>query len=201
MTKRRLGPLGLLFRAEWHLRGASIALRHRLATRRGRPPTGRRPHALILVGDHLHPRYNPGRLIRTAEVFGAAAVHLINVPRFDPGMTAGALAHLTVVHETDRAACFDALVADGYTLVMLAPPGVPGAEPLAQASLPERAALVLGSEGGGHPMGPDAVPGARWVTIEQYGQTDSLDVCSAAAVAAWAWVTQHAAAAGTRRGS
>ncbi len=192
MKRRGRGPLGLLFRAEWHVRGASIAFRHHLATRDRPPPTGERPHPLILVGDHLHPRYNPGRLIRTAEVFGAAAVYLIDVPRFDPGMAAGALDHLPVRHFDSRQACFDALARDGYTLVMLSTPGGPTTEPLQTASLPARAALVLGNEGRGLDVTPDEVPGAQWVTISQYGQSDSLDVCSAAAIAAWAWTCQHA---------
>jgi tRNA G18 (ribose-2'-O)-methylase SpoU len=192
-VSRRVGPLGLLFRAEWYLRGASIALRHHLATRHPTAPDEDRPHPFVLVGDHLHPRYNPGRLIRTAEVLGAAAVYLIGVPRFDPGLAAGALDHLPVHHLDDRQACFDQLRARGYELMMLATPHGHATEPLEAAPLPARAAFVLGNEGTGLPYGPADVPDARWLSIQQSGAGDSLDVCSAAAIAAWAWTCQHAA--------
>ena len=42
------------------------------------------PHSFVLVLDHLKVDFNIGKIIRSAEAFGAAGVHIVGTSFFDP---------------------------------------------------------------------------------------------------------------------
>jgi tRNA G18 (ribose-2'-O)-methylase SpoU len=46
-------------------------------------------HNFVLVLDHLKPRFNIGKIFRSAKAFGAEAVHLIGIDFFDPAPSMG----------------------------------------------------------------------------------------------------------------
>jgi tRNA G18 (ribose-2'-O)-methylase SpoU len=188
---------GLLRRLEWALNDASIRWRFRHAMRRSHPAPMPRPHELVVVCDGLYPRHNIGRILRSAEVFGAREVHVIGTPVFDPAPATTALHAIPLRLFADREASFADLRARGYTLIVLETgPDAASQDQLPHAELPRKAALVVGNETTGVGFSRDEYPDARWVTIPQYGETECLDVASAAAIAMY----EYARRWGERRG-
>ncbi|MDH4007534.1 MAG: hypothetical protein OEU35_05690, partial [Desulfuromonadales bacterium] len=46
-------------------------------------------HQFVLVLDQLKAGFNVGKIFRSAEAFGAGAVHLVNIGPFDPAPAKG----------------------------------------------------------------------------------------------------------------
>lgn len=190
---RPRGLGGLLRRLEWKIGDASMKWRFGHAMRRPHAPPEPGPHPMVMVCDGLYPRHNIGRIIRSAEIFGAREVHLINSPLFDPAPATTALHRIPVRHFARREACFDQLRRDGYTLVVIETLDDPGPEQVVQtATMPERAALVVGNETHGIAFRREDHPDARWMTIRMWGQTACLDVATSAGIAMYEWTRQRA---------
>ena len=189
---RPRGLGGMLRQLERKLADASMRWRYGHAMRRPHEPPQPGPHPLVMVCDGLFPRHNIGRIIRSAEVFGAREVHLIGTPVFDTAPAVTALHRIPLKRFESREACFASLREQGYTLVVLETIDEPGPEEVVQtAAMPERAAFVVGNETHGIGFSREQHPDARWMTIRMYGQTPCLDVATAAGVAMYEWVRQH----------
>ncbi|NII11930.1 RNA methyltransferase [Oleiagrimonas sp. C23AA] len=146
------------------------------------------PHGVALVLDRLKADFNVPKIFRSAEAFGAHAVHLVDVGPFDPAPAKGGFKHVPAKLHEDFASCRAALDAEGFILV--------GLDPFAdtlihEAKLPERCAFVLGHELHGLSAEARAASGAQFVRIPQWGQVDSLNVSVAASVALYEYVRQH----------
>ncbi|MFI4977022.1 MAG: TrmH family RNA methyltransferase [Caulobacterales bacterium] len=126
---------------------------------------------------------NIGGVFRGAAAFGARAV-LLDQTCGDPlyrkaiRVSVGAALTLPFARFAPGADPIDALAARGFEPIALSPTG---GEPLHAMAPPERAALLLGTEGPGLPA--DLLARARRVSIPMAGAWDSLNVASAAAVA------------------
>lgn len=151
---------------------------------------GRYPFVLVLDG--LKPGYNIGKIFRSAEAFGARAVHLAGIGPFDPAPAKGAFRKVPAHFHDDVAACLTALAAEGYSLFLLAPGA---AQSLAQVALPEQSAFILGHEEFGASFDPAAVPGLQRLAIPQVGTTQSLNVSVAAAIVMYEYQRQRGGAA------
>jgi tRNA G18 (ribose-2'-O)-methylase SpoU len=123
---------------------------------------------------------NMGGVFRNAAAFGAGAV-LLDPTCCDPlyrkaiRTSVGASLLVPFARLADPLA---ALEAAGFTPIALSPAGV---EPLHQLKRPERAALLLGTEGPGL---PDAVMArARTVSIPMAGGFDSLNLATTSGIA------------------
>ena len=131
----------------------------------------------VVVGDAIGDPGNGGTMIRSAEASGADAVVLCgnSVDVFNPKViraSAGALFHIPVVTgvELDRLGAFG--------LALVATSSHHGAS-MYDVDLTGRIALVMGNEA--HGVDADA-PIDAWVTIPQYGQSESLNVAMATTV-------------------
>ncbi|NIQ09988.1 MAG: RNA methyltransferase, partial [Gammaproteobacteria bacterium] len=123
-------------------------------------------HEFVLVLDQLKPGFNVGKIFRSAEAFGAAAVHLLNVGPFDPSPAKGSFRKVPAVFHEAFAECYQSLSKDGYAFFLLDPEG---ATSLGQAELPRKSAFVLGHEEFGFSFELDDYPGMQKVTIPQFG--------------------------------
>ncbi|MEW1834701.1 RNA methyltransferase [Microbacterium sp. NPDC079995] len=132
---------------------------------------------------------NIGSIVRSANAFGAAEVHIIGKRRWNRRGAMVTDRYQHVRHHEDVAAF--AAWADAAGLPILAIDNVDGSEPVDRADLPERCVLLFGQEGPG--LSPEALAAASGVVeITQYGSTRSINASAAAAVVMYEWCRRYA---------
>jgi tRNA G18 (ribose-2'-O)-methylase SpoU len=145
-------------------------------------------HPFVLVLDHMKAGFNVAKIFRSAEVFGASEVHLIDIGPFDPAPGKGGFKKVPARFFEGFNESYQDLTERGYTLFMLSA----GAETsLVSTPLPEKSAFVLGHEEWGHSFEPAAFPDIRALSIPQFGEIESLNVAVAASVAMYEYVRQR----------
>jgi tRNA G18 (ribose-2'-O)-methylase SpoU len=142
----------------------------------------------VLVLDHLKAGFNIPKIFRSAEAFGAHAVHLVNIPPFDPAPAKGAFRKVPARFHDEFADCHRALREAGYTLFSLEA-GAP--ESMITARLPRKSAFIFGNEGLGLSFDMTAYPDIRPLRIPQVGQMESLNVSIAASIVMYEYLRQH----------
>jgi tRNA G18 (ribose-2'-O)-methylase SpoU len=149
----------------------------------------RRRHPFHVAIENFGHDLNIGTVVRTANAFLAAEVHIVGRRRWNRrgAMVTDRYQHLR--HHPDVASL--AAFAERERLVVVAVDNHPGAVPLETAELPERSLLLFGQEGPGlTPEARDAA--ALTVSIAQFGSTRSINAGVAAGIAMHAWVRGHA---------
>jgi tRNA G18 (ribose-2'-O)-methylase SpoU len=148
-----------------------------------------RRHRLHVAIENWQHDSNIGSVVRTANAFNVAAVHLVGRRRWNRrgAMVTDRYLHLQHHPDVDAFAAWAA----GEGLPLLGVDNVPGSVPLETASMPRACVLVLGQEGPGLSEQMRAACGTT-LAIAQYGSTRSINAGAAAAVVMHAWVRQHA---------
>ncbi|MGZ4651306.1 MAG: TrmH family RNA methyltransferase, partial [Kineosporiaceae bacterium] len=132
---------------------------------------------------------NIGTVVRTANAFLAAEVHVVGRRRWNRRGAMVTDRYQHVRHHRDVASL--AAFAEGEGLVLVAVDNSPGSVPLETAELPRRSVLLFGQEGPG--LTPEARDAAGLtVSIAQFGSTRSINAGVAAGIAMHAWVRRHA---------
>ena len=145
-------------------------------------------HEFVLILDQLKPGFNVGKIFRSAEAFGAAAVHLVNIGAFDPAPAKGSFRKVPAVFHENFSACHAALTEQGYEFFILDPES---AGSLCNIKLPAKSAFILGHEEFGFSFDPKHYPDFKKITIPQFGTVQSLNVSIAASVVMYEYVRQH----------
>jgi tRNA G18 (ribose-2'-O)-methylase SpoU len=146
-----------------------------------------RRHPLRVAIQNWEHDFNIGSMVRTANAFNVAGVHIIGRRRWNRRGAMVTDRYLHVVHHPDVADFARWLTEHDYTAVGI--DNLPGSVPLERTDLPERVCLVFGSEGPG--LTEEMVAVCRsLVAITQYGSTRSLNAGAAAAIAMYAWSTR-----------
>jgi tRNA G18 (ribose-2'-O)-methylase SpoU len=139
--------------------------------------------------ENLRHDMNIGSIVRTANAFLAAEVHVVGRRRWNRrgAMVTDRYQH---IRHHEAAAALGAFAREaGLTVIGL--DNVPGSTALEHADLPSRCVLLFGQEGSG--LSPDALSVCdRTLAITQFGSTRSINVGAAAAIAMHTWVRQHA---------
>ncbi|MGZ8177245.1 TrmH family RNA methyltransferase [Williamsia sp. SKLECPSW1] len=148
-----------------------------------------RRHAFHVAIENFTHDANIGTVVRTANAFGAAAVHIVGRRRWNRrgAMVTDRYQHLE--HHPD----VDTLIAWARErgLAVVAVDNTPGARRLETADLPRECVLLFGQEGPG--VSDDAHAHADLtVSIAQFGSTRSINAGVAAGIAMHAWIRQHA---------
>ena len=133
---------------------------------------------------------NIGTVVRNANAFGAAAVHIVGRRRWN---RRGAMVTERYQHVRHHGAIED-LVAWAATagLPLVGVDNLPGSVPLETAALPRACVLVFGQEGPGlSAAARDAC--AAVCSIAMFGSTRSINAGVASGIAMHAWVRRHAA--------
>ena len=65
------------------------------------------PNDFIVVLDGLKPGFNVAKIFRSADAFGAAAVHLVNIGTFDPAPAKGSFRKVPAVFHDDFASSYN----------------------------------------------------------------------------------------------
>jgi tRNA G18 (ribose-2'-O)-methylase SpoU len=148
-----------------------------------------RRHPFHVAIENWEHDLNIGSVVRTANAFNAAAVHIVGRRRWNRRGAMVTDRYLHVVHHTDAAEL--AGWARGERLPLLGVDNLPGSVPLETAVLPRACVLVFGQEGPGL---SDAARAAvsQVLSIAQFGSTRSINAGAAAAIAMHAWIREHA---------
>ena len=149
----------------------------------------RRRHPFHVAIENFGHDLNIGTVVRTANAFLAAEVHIVGRRRWNRRGAMVTDRYQHVRHHADVAGLL--AFAAAADLPVVGVDNHPGAVPLETAVLPERCVLLFGQEG------PGLTPAARdmaamTVSIAQFGSTRSINAGVAAGIAMHAWVRQHA---------
>ena len=149
----------------------------------------RRRHPFHVAIENWQHDFNIGSIVRTANAFAAAEVHIIGKKRWNRrgAMVTDRYQHVRH-HET--VASFAGWAAE-QRLEVLGIDNVDGSVPIETATLPVACVLVFGQEGPGLSDEARSVC-RRTLSIAQFGSTRSINAGAAAAIAMHAWVQQHA---------
>ena len=148
-----------------------------------------RAHRLHIAIENVSQDLNIGSIVRSANAFNVAGVHIIGRRRWNKRGAMVTNRYLDVRHHPELGELLAWARAEGYEVIGI--DNGPGAQPLEAADLPERCLMVFGSEGEG--ISPELSAGcSRLLRIGQYGSTRSINVAAAAAVAMHTWILQHA---------
>jgi tRNA G18 (ribose-2'-O)-methylase SpoU len=148
-----------------------------------------RRHPLHVGIENLGYDYNISTIVRTANAFAVAAVHIIGRRRWNRrgAMVTDRYQHLHHHDTIDSLAEF----ARHHQLVIVGVDNIDGSVPLETAELPRNCLLLFGSESDG--LSPAAQrAAAATVSIAQFGSTRSINAGVAAGIAMHAWIRQYA---------
>jgi tRNA G18 (ribose-2'-O)-methylase SpoU len=149
----------------------------------------RRRHRFHVAVENWQHDFNIGSVVRNANAFGAAAVHVVGRRRWNRRGAMVTDRYQHVLHHADVATL--ARWAGGEDLPLVGIDNVPGSPALEGHPLPERCVLLFGQEGPG--LSAEAVAAcASMRRISQFGSTRSINAGAASAIAMWAWVCRHA---------
>jgi len=150
-------------------------------------------HEFAVVLDNLKGGYNVPKIFRSAEAFGANSVHLVNVDWFDPAPAKGSFRKVPAKFYDEFAACYHALIEQGYTLYMLAAESDEDTVPSISydIALESKSAFILGHEAYGHSFEMADFPLVKKLSIPHFGSVESLNVSIAASIVMYEYVRQH----------
>jgi tRNA G18 (ribose-2'-O)-methylase SpoU len=149
-------------------------------------------HGFHVAIENWEHDFNIGTVVRNANAFLAARVHIIGERRWDRRGAKSTHRYQRVDRHPDFATF--AAWAHAHGLPIVAFDNVAGSVPIESASLPEACALLFGQEGPG--LSAEALAAASIACeISQYGSTRSLNAGVASGVAMYAWCRQHASPA------
>ncbi len=137
---------------------------------------------------------NIGSVVRTANAFLAAEVHIVGRRRWNRrgAMVTDRYQHVRHHDSVEGLAAW----AREAALPVLGVDNLPGSEPLEMYALPQRCVLLLGQEGPGLSAAARAACDVT-LSIAQFGSTRSINAGAAAAIAMHTWVRLHAQGLGT----
>ncbi|WET83392.1 TrmH family RNA methyltransferase [Amycolatopsis sp. QT-25] len=148
-----------------------------------------RRHPFHVAIENFQHDHNIGTVVRTANAFAAAAVHIVGRRRWNRrgAMVTDRYQHLLHHEDVDGLLTFAAT--EG--LAVVAVDNTPGAQPVETAELPRECVLLFGQEGPG--LSAEAQKTAALVvSIAQFGTTRSINAGVAAGIVMHAWIRQHA---------
>ena len=147
-----------------------------------------RRHKFHVAIENWQHDLNIGSIVRTANAFLAAEVHIIGHRRWN---RRGAMVTDRYQHIRNHPTVEDFVAwAKGEGIPIIAIDNVPGCKKIETYKLPEECVFLFGQEGPG--LSEPAIEAADVVLeITQYGSTRSINASAAAAVTMHAWVQQH----------
>jgi tRNA G18 (ribose-2'-O)-methylase SpoU len=152
-----------------------------------------RRHPFHVAIENWQHDFNIGSVVRTANAFLAAEVHIVGRRRWNRrgAMVTDRYQHVRH-HDSVQAFADWCGQAD---LPMLGVDNLPGAVPIENARFPLACVLVFGQEGPG--LTDDMrVACETTLSIAQFGSTRSINAGAAAAIAMHTWIRQHASPGG-----
>ena len=145
-------------------------------------------HQFCLVLDHLKPFFNPPKIFRSAEAFGASGIWLVGIGPFDPAPAKGSFRKVPARFFDSFSDCHLDLQQSGYQPFVLDPQAD---LLLTQVPLPAKTAFIFGHEELGCSFAAADYPDLTRLKIPQFGSVQSLNVSIAASVTMYEFARQH----------
>jgi tRNA G18 (ribose-2'-O)-methylase SpoU len=147
-----------------------------------------RRHTFHVAVENWEHDFNIGTVVRNANAFMAAAVHIVGRRRWNRRGAMVTDRYQHVHHHPDTERFVDWARSEGLTVVGV--DNVEGSVPIETTVLPERCVLVFGQEGPG--LSEEMQRASEvMVAITQHGSTRSLNAGVASGIAMYAWLLQH----------
>ncbi|GAA4419241.1 RNA methyltransferase [Georgenia halophila] len=148
-----------------------------------------RRHPLHVAVENFAHDMNIGSVVRTANAFAVAEVHIVGRRRWNRrgAMVTDRYVHLR--HHEDVAGLLDWARHAGLPVVGI--DNVPGSVPIEGRALPRELVMLFGQESAGLSAAARQAC-AEILHISQYGSTRSINAGAAAAVAMHSWMLEHA---------
>lgn len=145
-------------------------------------------HKLQIAIENWQHDLNIGSIVRTANAFNAAAVHIVGKRDWNKRGAMVTDRYLKVIHHSTISDFSDWCKEQGIPIIGI--DNVPTSQHLESAQLPEECVLLFGQEGAG--MSEEAIAVCEVLyAIEQYGSTRSMNASAAGAIAMYHWALQH----------
>jgi tRNA G18 (ribose-2'-O)-methylase SpoU len=148
-----------------------------------------RAHPFHVAIENFGHDHNIGTVVRTANAFAAAGVHIVGRRRWNRRGAMVTDRYQQLHHHPDAAAL--AGWAAGHGLPVVAVDNTAGAARIETVTLPRKCVLLFGQEGPGLTDEARAAA-AVLVSIAQFGSTRSINAGVAAGIVMHAWVRSHA---------
>ncbi len=148
-----------------------------------------RRHGFHVAIENWQHDFNIGTIVRTANAFLAAEVHIVGNRRWNKRGAMVTDRYQHVRHHPDVPALAAYLGEQGVGLWGV--DNLPGSLHLETTDVPERVCFLFGQEGPGLSDGAREVCDATF-SIAQFGSTRSINASAAAAIAMHSWVRTHA---------
>lgn len=137
------------------------------------------PYPYVMILDHLKVDFNIGKIIRSAEAFGAHAVDVVGTSFFDPMPAKGCMKRVPWTMTKTFHESYDRWTNEGYTLFAF-DSEAPAA--IHEMNFPDKSAFILGHEGFGFTFKKELYPNIKFIKIPQIGLVESLNVSVAASI-------------------
>ncbi|MGH3960085.1 TrmH family RNA methyltransferase [Mycobacterium sp.] len=148
-----------------------------------------RRHGFHVAIENWQHDFNIGTIVRTANAFLAAQVHIVGNRRWNRRGAMVTDRYQHVRHHQSISELADHL--DRDRVVLLGIDNLPDSQPLETLQLPRAVCLLFGQEGPGLSAEARDACDATF-SIAQFGSTRSINASAAAAIAMHTWVRQHA---------
>jgi tRNA G18 (ribose-2'-O)-methylase SpoU len=151
-----------------------------------------RRHDFHVAIENWRHDFNIGTIVRTANAFLAAEVHIVGQRRWN---RRGAMVTDRYQHVRHHATAADLAAylaaSDGGRVALLGIDNLPGSAHLETMEVPRRVCFLFGQEGPGLSEAARAACDGTF-SIAQFGSTRSINASAAAAIAMHAWIRAHA---------
>lgn len=136
-------------------------------------------YSFVMILDNLKVDFNIGKIIRSAEAFGAHAVDVVGTLFFDPNPAKGCMkrvpwAMVKTFHES-----YMKWNAEGYTFYAF---DTDAEHALHEVNFPDKSVFILGNEGFGVSFKKELYPNIKFIKIPQLGKVESLNVAVASSI-------------------
>jgi tRNA G18 (ribose-2'-O)-methylase SpoU len=137
------------------------------------------PYPFVMILDHLKVDFNIGKIIRSAEAFGAMGVDVVGTSFFDPLPAKGCMKRVPWTLTKTFQESYQKWLDEGFTFYAFDSEAEHG---LHEIQFPEKSAFILGHEGFGFTFKKEHYPKIKYVKIPQIGLVESLNVSVAASI-------------------
>lgn len=141
----------------------------------------------IAIENYQHD-FNIGSIVRNANAFNAAGVHVIGKKRWNRRGAMVTDRYVHVFHHEDTAS-FEKWAGDS-SLRIIGVDNIPTSMPLNQSELPQNAVYVFGQEGPGLSEEAQKICESI-IAIEQFGSTRSVNVGVASGIVMYEWARRN----------